>query len=177
MSLFKGVPALSLKAVGDDGAIEGYAATWTVDQGGDEIKPGAFAASLKAIPIGRVRMLRDHDPTKPIGVWTEAREDERGLFVKGQIVLDTALGAETLALLKAGAIDGLSVGFRAVRHRIDRKRGIRVLEVVDLREVSVVAFPMNPTAVVTSAKAESATARARRILAAIDAARAAITGH
>ena len=143
--------------VGDTCEISGYASVFGAsDQGNDVVQKGAYAASLKAIKTaGRsVKMLWQHDPAKPIGVWDEVREDEKGLFVKGRILADVQAGAEALALIKAGAIEGLSIGYRTIRAEKSQK-GARLLHELDLWEVSLVTFPMLPEArVETEAKAD-----------------------
>jgi len=98
-------------------------------------------------------MLFQHDPAAPIGVWQEIREDASGLFVRGQLMTEVAKGREVLALMRAGATDGLSIGFRTVRGRTDAKSGVRHLMEIDLWEVSVVTFPMLPAARVSAVKA------------------------
>ncbi|AFO91928.1 HK97 family phage prohead protease [Phaeobacter inhibens] len=144
--------AFDLKAAGSDGAIEGYASLFgEVDQGGDIVAPGAYAASLSKLAAqGRkVKMLWQHDPSHPIGVWEELREDDRGLWVKGRILTEVEKGREAVALIKAGSIDGLSIGYRTISAQKD-DGGNRVLQEVDLWEVSLVTFPMLPTARVAS---------------------------
>ncbi|MEP4293212.1 MAG: HK97 family phage prohead protease, partial [Rhizobiaceae bacterium] len=91
-------------------------------------------------------------PCEPIGVWTAIREDPHGLFVQGRIVADTVKGAEILSLMRAGAIDGLSIGFRTRKSRTDRKSGIRSILEADLWEISIVTFPMLPQARVSQVK-------------------------
>lgn len=138
-----------------DGAeIGGYASVFGVrDQGGDVVLPGAYGASLKRMAREgrRVRMLWQHDPAQPIGVWDEVAEDAVGLRVKGRVLTELAQGREAAALLAAGAIDGLSIGYRTLRAERDGK-GQRLLAELDLWEVSLVTFPMLPEARV-SAKA------------------------
>jgi HK97 family phage prohead protease len=147
---------LELKAVGDDGTFTGYASVFNVkDFGGDIVASGAFTKSLAARPANRVKMLRGHSTDDPIGIWTSLVEDDRGLLATGKLILDTRKGAETYALLKAGALDGLSIGFRTLRDRVDRTKGARVLEEVDLLEISIVTFPMNPAATVGRVKTAS----------------------
>lgn len=128
-----------------DGAfVEGYASIFgRRDQGGDVVGRGAYAASLAALAATgrRVKMLWQHDPAQPIGVWDEAREDATGLYVKGRILTEVARGREAAALLAAGAIDGLSIGYRTVRAERDAK-GQRLLQELELWEVSLVTFPM-----------------------------------
>jgi len=162
---------LELKAVEDDGTFTGYASTFeTVDQGGDVVKRGAFAKSLTTRPATKIKMLRDHDPAQPVGVWTSVSEDRNGLLAKGRLILDTVLGRETHALMKAGALDGLSIGYRVFKDHFDRNKGVRYLQSLDLREISITAFPMNEAAVITAVK-NSGEAEARRIVEAINRAR------
>ncbi|MFV0383691.1 HK97 family phage prohead protease [Paracoccus sp. (in: a-proteobacteria)] len=128
--------------------IEGYASLFGLtDQGGDAVLPGAFAASLARLKArgDKVRMLWQHDPARPIGVWDEIREDEKGLWVKGRLLPEVAQAREAAALIRAGAIDGLSIGFRTIRATRDGK-GRRALAEVELWEVSLVTFPMLPEA-------------------------------
>ncbi len=140
--------AFDLKAAGTDGAIEGYASLFgEVDHGGDIVAAGAYAASLAKLAAAdrKVKMLWQHDPAQPIGIWEELREDARGLWVKGRILTEVEKGREAIALIKAGSIDGLSIGYRTIRSQKDGG-GNRVLREVDLWEVSLVTFPMLPTA-------------------------------
>ncbi len=142
--------------VKDGAVIEGYASLFgKTDKGGDVVQTGAYAASLKALAASdrRVKMLWQHDPTQPIGVWDEVREDEVGLYVKGRILTDVNKGREAAALVEAGAIDGLSIGYRTKRAEKDA-RGQRLLHDLELWEVSLVTFPMLPEARV-GAKGES----------------------
>ena len=104
-------------------------------------------------------MLYQHDPNQPIGVWEEIREDGRGLYVKGRLTTGVARAREVLSLMRAGALDGLSIGYRTVRGRTDRKTGIRQLIEVDLWEISVVTFPMLPEARVEAVKGRRGAAR------------------
>lgn len=149
--------------------IEGYASFFgAVDQGGDVVAEGAYGGSLKALDAEgrRVKMLWQHDPAAPIGVWDEVREDARGLWVKGRILTGVAKGAEAAALIAAGAIDGLSIGYRTVKAAKNDK-GQRLLKELELWEVSLVTFPMLPSArvgakseEVPEADADAATLRA-----------------
>ncbi len=129
-------------------AIEGYASFFgEVDNGNDVVVKGAYAKSLAEIARkGRsVKMLWQHDPSQPIGVWDEVREDDKGLFVKGRILTDVARGREAAALIEAGAMDGLSIGYRTVKATKNDK-GQRLLSELELWEVSLVTFPMLPSA-------------------------------
>lgn len=134
-----------------DGLFEGYASVFdVVDLGLDVVAKGAFTKSLAS---GRkVRMLWQHDTEKVIGVWDEVREDERGLYVKGRLLKDVALGREAMALMKAGAIDSMSIGYRTVEAMPEAGGRVRKLVEVDLFEISLVTFPMNERATVTDVK-------------------------
>ena len=162
-----------------DGGVEisGYASLFgSVDQGGDVVQAGAYAASLKALAAAgrRVKMLWQHDPAQPIGLWEEVREDAKGLWVKGRILSAVDKGREAAALIAAGAIDGLSIGYRTVKAQ-KNVEGQRVLSELDLWEVSVVTFPMLPRARV-SGKGEMGPSGEdwAEMVAAFDEARAAI---
>jgi hypothetical protein len=138
-----------------DTEIAGYASVFGVaDQGGDLVQRGAFAASLgRNAAAGRtVKMLWQHDPAEPIGVWDEVREDATGLFVRGRLLTEVRRGAEALALLRAGAIDGLSIGYRTLRAQ--KAAEGRLLQEVELWEVSLVTFPMLPDARASAASGE-----------------------
>ncbi len=143
-------------AMDGEARIEGYASLFgQADQGGDIVQPGAYAASLAARGAagqGAVKMLWQHDPAQPIGIWEELREDARGLWVKGRLLDATQKGREAAVLVQAGAIDGLSIGYRTKRAVKDGK-GRRLLSELELWEVSLVTFPMLPSARV-AAKAE-----------------------
>lgn len=152
--------------VTDGQVIEGYASLFGKrDQGGDVVQKGAYAASLKRLSAaGRaVKMLWQHDPTQPIGVWDEVREDATGLWVKGRILTEVEKGREAAALLAAGAIDGLSIGYRTLRAERDGK-GQRLLQELELWEVSLVTFPMLAEARV-AAKSDEPEAEAWRAVA------------
>lgn len=137
-----------------EGSFSGYASIFgECDLGNDIIMPGAFVKSLKRRGAGAVRMLFQHDANQPIGVWSNIREDETGLHVAGRIATDVERGREVLALMRAGAIDGLSIGFRTIRSRIDKKTGARCILEADLWEISVVTFPMQPGATIGTIKA------------------------
>ena len=138
-----GAPVLTETEAGGH-VIEGYASLFGVaDQGGDVVAPGAYAASLKRLADtgDKVRMLWQHDPGQPIGIWDEVREDGRGLWVRGRLLPEVARAREAAALVAAGAIDGLSIGYRTVAAERDGK-GRRMLSEVELWEVSLVTFPM-----------------------------------
>ena len=146
---------LDLKAANDDGTVEGYGSVFGVrDSYDDVIAAGAFQASLAAHKKAGTMpaMLWQHDADKPIGIWTEMVEDSKGLRIKGQLALETTLGKEAHALLKMGALNGLSTGFMSKQWAYDRETDIRTLTEIDLWEVSLVTFPANGAARVTDVK-------------------------
>lgn len=140
-------------AVGTDGAFEGYASLFGIaDQGGDVVMPGAFRQSLARRGAAGVKLLWQHDPAMPIGIWLRIEEDSRGLKVIGQLDLAVSKARELHALMRSGAVDGLSIGYRTERSRKDPRTGQRRLERIDLWEVSLVTFPMLPQARVSAVK-------------------------
>ncbi len=144
---------LDIKSIALDGVFEGYASLFNKeDLGHDIVMPGAFRESIAERGTGGVKMLFQHDPTQPIGLWSKLREDARGLYVSGRLLSEIGRAREVMALMRSGAIDGLSIGFRMVKGARDR-HGIRRLEKIDLWEISVVTFPMQPEARVSGMKA------------------------
>lgn len=134
-----------------DGTFSGYASRFRVpDLTGDVMLPGAFRASLARRGASGVKLLYQHDPTMPIGRWLAIAEDAAGLRVSGRLQLSIGKAREVFDLMRAGILDGLSIGFRTVTARTDRKSGLREVAEVDLWEVSLVTFPMLPTARVTA---------------------------
>lgn len=153
-------PILEIKALSDSGEIEGYGSTFggEPDSYGDVIAPGAYAESLSA-HAGKgtmPKMLWQHDAREVIGKWTAAAEDGRGLLLRGKLNMDVQRGREAYALLKDGAIDGLSIGYRIRKHSVDEDTGVWTLEKLDLFEVSVVTIGANENATVNSVKAMKA---------------------
>lgn len=150
--------AMQIKATGDDGSLEGYGSVFGVrDNWDDIIVPGAFVATLAAHKSAGTMpaMLWQHDDTSPIGIWTDMSEDALGLRIKGRLALDTVRGKEAQALLKMGALNGLSIGFMSKQWAYDKETDVRTLTEIDLWEVSLVTFPANEKARVTSIKSVS----------------------
>jgi HK97 family phage prohead protease len=144
-----------IKAVNADGTVEGYGSVFGVkDSYADIIQKGAFVKSIDAHREGKSMpaMLWQHDAAQPIGIWTEMSEDANGLKLKGKLAMDTVKGSEAHALLKMGAINGLSIGFMTKQAAYDEKTEIRTLTEVELWEVSLVTFPANTQARVTQVK-------------------------
>ncbi len=143
---------------GDQDMFEGYASLFgAVDLGRDLVEPGAFRESLAKRGAAGVKLLWQHDPAQPLGVWTAVREDARGLFVRGRLNPEVARAKELAALLRQGALDGLSIGYRVLRSKIDPATKVRRLIAVDLWEVSLVTFPLLPQARVTAVGGAPAT--------------------
>lgn len=152
--------AAELGAIAADGTFSGYASLFGAeDLGRDVVERGAFAQSLLRRGAAGVRMLFQHDPAEPIGTWEDIREDARGLFVRGRLALGVARAREVHALMKQGALDGLSIGFRTVRASNSAKGGLRRILEADLWEISVVTFPMLPGARIAQVKSGQPTLR------------------
>jgi hypothetical protein len=144
-----------LKSLSDSGVFHGYGSVFNVeDSYGDVVVPGAFADSLAAQKAaGRMpAMLWQHRSAEPLGVYTAMAEDGLGLKVEGQLALTTVRGAEAHALLKMGALSGLSIGYMPREENYDKVTGINTLKKVDLWEVSLVTFPANDAARVQGVK-------------------------
>ena len=144
MSLEKKDFGFQIKALDKTGAFSGYGSLFDVeDSYCDIVRPGAFQASLKrSKKDGRMpAMLWQHQHSDPIGVWTKMQEDDKGLYVEGQLALDVRQGKEAYSLLKIGALNGLSIGFNTVKTLWDKEAERRELIEVNLWEVSIVTFP------------------------------------
>jgi HK97 family phage prohead protease len=147
---------LDLKRVEQDGTFTGYASLFHAeDLGHDIVLPGAFRDSLAKRGAAGIKLLYQHNPAEPIGVWESLTEDSRGLLAKGRLMLAVARAREVLALMRGGALDGLSIGFRTVAGARDAKTGIRRLARIDLWEISIVTFPLLPQARVAHVKADT----------------------
>jgi len=140
-----------------DGIVEGYASTFgNMDLGLDIVEKGAFKKTVKE-NNGKFPILADHDPSKQIGWNKEAKEDDRGLWVRGIIDVNVQLGKERLSLAKTaleiGAPMGLSIGYGTIKSEPDvANTRVRRLKELKLYEYSFVTFPMNTSAMITAAK-------------------------
>ena len=144
---------VQIKAVGDDGTFSGYAATFgNIDKGDDIIVKGAFAEYLASIGTNYPSVCWQHETDEPIGVTTLMREDEIGLYVEGNLILEVQQAAEARVLAKAGAVKGLSIGYW-VNEREYNNEGIRILKKLSLYEYSFVTCPMNEMAKFSNVKA------------------------
>ena len=148
----RGQYALELKSLSDDGRFAGYASVFgIVDAQRDIVRSGAFRRSLKS-RSGPVQLLWQHQWNEPIGIIEKIFEDARGLYVEGRLLMDVARAKEAFALLKAGVMKGLSIGYTVKSYRRDPDSGVRELLELDLWEVSLVTMPANAAAQVTVVK-------------------------
>ena len=154
-----------IKASIDDderGSFEGYGSIFgNVDLGNDVIQAGAFQKSIKKTGPKGVKLLYQHKTDMPIGVFESIEEDQKGLKVKGRLAMGTQAGRETYELMKMGALDGLSIGFKpsAKGASYDPKTRRRMIKEVELMEISVVTFPMNPRAKIRKVKGQDVSIR------------------
>lgn len=143
------------KAISEVGVFSGYGAAFgNVDLGRDRIHKGAFEKSIELVKKGdrRIKMLWQHQRHNPIGTYEKVAEDDVGLVVEGKLVLGVQQASEAHALMKANALDGLSIGVRVKRYDIDKEEMVRNLYELDLFEVSPVTFPMNTDAKIMNVK-------------------------
>lgn len=161
-----GAIPISIKAITEDGEFEGYLSTFgNVDRGMDMVMPGAFRRTLKERKLSSIKLLRDHDTRKVIGKWLSMDEDDRGLKVRGKLFAGTVqLATETLALMREGALDAMSIGYRTIKAQWDEEQGVRKLLDLDLWEGSIVTFPMNEMATVDAVKNDLTITDVERIL-------------
>lgn len=156
----KTAPLLEIKSLKDSGEFEGYGSTFggEPDAYGDVIAPGAYSDSLAAHKAKGTmpKLFWQHNSAEPIGKWVGAKEDKHGLLLDGKLNMDVQRGREAYALLKAGDIDGLSIGYHIKEYSVDTDSGVWTLEKLDLIEVSVVSVGANENAVVQSVKAAKA---------------------
>lgn len=146
----------------EKGVFTGYGSIFgNKDLGNDVVVEGAFAKSIGKKGARAVKMLYQHRQDEPIGVFDEIIEDRRGLKVKGRLAMGTQRGREVYELMKMGALDGLSIGYRVDPKGVDydEKGKRRYLKSVDLMEISAVTFPMNPRARVQAVKGAERTVR------------------
>lgn len=146
----------------EKGVFSGYGSIFgNKDLGNDVVVEGAFAKSIGRKGAKAVKLLYQHRQDEPIGVFDEIIEDRRGLKVKGRLAMGTQRGREVYELMKMGALDGLSIGYRVDPKGVeyDEKGKRRLLKSVDLMEISAVTFPMNPRARVQAVKGAERTVR------------------
>lgn len=145
--------SLNLESITDEGVFEGYASLFsTLDLSKDSVSKGAFAKGLKHKSPLSIKMLYQHNPSEQIGIWQTIKEDHKGLYVKGKLLKEIQKAKEVWALMKQGALDGLSIGYKTVRSKSINKGSIRQLLEIELYEISIVTFPMHPDARVQTMK-------------------------
>lgn len=148
--------ALTIKSVSDSGEFEGYGSVFgTIDSYSDMVVKGAFEKSLaKWAEKGRLpAMLWQHDTREPIGIYTEMREDDVGLYVKGRLLIeDDLLAKRAHGHMKLGSLSGMSIGYMEIDSDYNSNRGIWEVKEIDLWEVSLVTFPANDEARISAVK-------------------------
>lgn len=151
-----GAPVLQVKEMGENGTFAGYGSIFgNRDSYGDVVERGAFAKSLAAHAErgSRPKLFWQHDMHQPIGQWLEMKEDDTGLWVEGRLNMEVQRGREAYALLKAGDIDGLSIGYQTVSAEPDKAAGVLRLKELELVEVSIVSVGANDRALIETVKA------------------------
>jgi HK97 family phage prohead protease len=148
---------LDIKELTENGEFEGFLSVYGVkDLVGDIVEKGAFSKTISE-HAGVVPLLWQHKTDAPIGT-LELSDREDGLWVKGKLLLDVQQAKEAYALIKAGVIKGLSIGFEAVRKQMEE--GVRRLKEVKLWEGSIVTFPALPIAQIATVKSENGEVKA-----------------
>jgi HK97 family phage prohead protease len=139
---------MEVKNLTPQGFLEGYASTFTPDRDKDIIIPGAFRHTLKEWREENKSpfLLWQHRLDEPIGRWIELQENTQGLYVKGQLLMRLRRAQEAHALIQAGILQGLSIGFKTVVSQFDRGRNLRKIFQLKLFEISIVTLPANPLA-------------------------------
>ncbi|WP_445344774.1 HK97 family phage prohead protease [Acinetobacter bohemicus] len=147
---------LKIKSVSESGEFEGYGSVFGVeDSYSDVVVKGAFQKSLALwAEKGRLpSMLWQHKMSEPIGIYTEMKEDDHGLYVKGRLLIDgDDLAKRAHAHAKAGSLGGLSIGFILKDWEYDSQKGVYLLKEIDLWEVSLVTMPANDEARISEVK-------------------------
>lgn len=145
---------LSFKQCDDQGIVSGYASVFSVqDRHNDCIQYGAFRESIiNHYSNNQIKLLWQHQQDKPIGVFNLIAEDKYGLYIEAKLLLGIQKAREAYDLLKSGAINGLSIGYTPLEYEFDENSQTRMLTKVDLWEISLVTFPANTHACITSLK-------------------------
>ncbi len=148
--------AFEIKEVSEKGIFTGYGSVFgELDFGNDIVEKGAFTRTLKEAKAKNRKfpVLWQHKGTEPIGIYDDIYEDDKGLYVEGRLLInDVQRAKEAYALMDAGAVTGLSIGYGAKEYKIDTDDWVRTLLDVDLYEVSPVTFPMLDVARVDAVK-------------------------
>jgi HK97 family phage prohead protease len=171
---------IACKSLDDNGRFAGYASVFnSVDRQDDVMLPGAFTQTLAEKPISHMTVLWQHQWHEPVGITHQLFEDAHGLYIEGQLLLDVARAREAYSLIRAGAVSGMSIGYRPIQYRHDPDSGIRYLQSVELFEISLVTLPAHPDARISTVKAYGAddAMQVAACLSALDAATAALTSR
>lgn len=146
------VQEIRAAADNDDGIIEGYVAVWgTTDSYNSQFQRGCFKKTIEN-RMNKIKVLWNHDTDQPIGKLEEIREDDHGLFIRAQLVMDIEKASDKYKLIRSGVIDCFSFGFRTIKDKFEN--GIQVITEVMLGEVSPVVFEANGAAKITGFRAE-----------------------
>jgi hypothetical protein len=139
---------LEIKSITDDGWFSGYASIYNIeDNHNDIILSGAFCDSLRQKRYGKdIKLLWQHQTDEPVGVFTKVIEDDLGLYVEGNLLLNIRRAEEAFDLMNSGVLDGLSIGFTVQEYDYDEASGARLIYKADLWEISLVTFPANEDA-------------------------------
>lgn len=132
------------------GFFSGYASVFgLVDSYGDTIAPGAYSKTLqnRERPI----QLRWNHYGGVVGKWLTLREDEKGLYVEGELTPGHSVAQDAYALMKHGAVNGLSIGYRPIEAE-QKDDGTRLLKQIDLVEISIVETPADAAALIGDVK-------------------------
>ena len=156
-----------VKSVDESGTFTGYGSVFgNVDGGNEIVVKGAFSESLarRAEKGRKLPILWQHRSGEPIGVYESVKEDDHGLLMSGRLLIsDVQRAREAYALLKAGAVTGMSIGYGVLDDAIDSKTRTRYLKKLNLEETSIVTFPMNDEARIETVKSMDHILRAGRV--------------
>lgn len=143
---------LEIKSLSEEGRFAGYASLFgNVDSQKDIIERGAFADTLRERGTN-IKLLWQHQMDEPIGHIEHLFEDDKGLYIEGRLLLSVQRAREAYELIKTGALEGLSIGYRPDIYTINPETGVRHIRQVDLFEISLVTFPANEEAGITVVK-------------------------
>ena len=142
---------LNTKNLGEN-YVSGYASVFGVkDHHNDIVSMGSFNNSIQKFVSGKsIPLLWQHMHDKPIGNIEQILEDEYGLYIVAKILPNITYGREALELIKSGIICCFSIGFNPMKHYYDYDQDARIIEEIDLWEVSLVTFPANEHSSITA---------------------------
>ncbi len=168
----RGTAEMDITAGGKEGNgwVEGYASTFgNVDSYNEVVVQGAFAKSINervpGLPLMVAHLAHGGDANDVIGEVTEAKEDEKGLWIHAELN-DSELAQKTREQVLDGTVDKMSVGYEMVHWEVDRRDSADLVKLKELKlmDVIVTMAPVNEEAVITAAKEVAAAARRRQHL-------------